>query len=280
MKQGFVYIWYDRKHNRFYIGSHWGYEDDGYICSSRWMRNAYRRRPFDFKRRILARVTSDRGDLLAEEYRWLQMISKDDLGKRYYNLTNHLNGHWTTDEEKTKTVRQKLSDTMKLKHSDPGYQKIYEDGRSKMRGRKQTPEAITKRAAAIKAAKAIQFPPENRRVRAVKGSPEHTTKLSQASKKRWAQPEAKEKQAAITRELHIGKQHRLGHKNSPEHTAKIVAANTGKKRTPEQVERMRQTKLGKKATEEQRAARSIRTKQMWADRKAGIIPMPNYCKHK
>ena len=27
-KHGFVYIWFDRKHRRFYIGSHWGTEDD------------------------------------------------------------------------------------------------------------------------------------------------------------------------------------------------------------------------------------------------------------
>lgn len=34
-KHGFVYIWFDKKKNMFYIGSHWGHEQDGYICSSR-----------------------------------------------------------------------------------------------------------------------------------------------------------------------------------------------------------------------------------------------------
>lgn len=109
MKYGFVYIWYDKKHGRFYIGSHWGSEDDGYICSSRWMRNAYKRRPADFKRRILSRIDSSRGDLLQEEHRWLQMISDVELGTKYYNLTKHLNGHWTTDEEKRLTVGQRIS---------------------------------------------------------------------------------------------------------------------------------------------------------------------------
>lgn len=28
-KYGFVYIWRDRKYNRYYIGCHWGREDDG-----------------------------------------------------------------------------------------------------------------------------------------------------------------------------------------------------------------------------------------------------------
>lgn len=131
MKTGFVYIWRDRKHGRYYIGSHWGSESDGYICSSRWMRNAYKRRPEDFTRRILYRVDSNRGDLLQEEYRWLQMIDKSQLGKKYYNLTNHLNGHWITDGQKAKTISEKLSHTMKQKHQDPEYQTIYMIGRTK-----------------------------------------------------------------------------------------------------------------------------------------------------
>jgi hypothetical protein len=47
-KYGFVYIWYDRKHKRYYIGCHWGHENDGYICSSSWMMKAYKRRPQDY----------------------------------------------------------------------------------------------------------------------------------------------------------------------------------------------------------------------------------------
>lgn len=121
MKTGFVYIWFDRKHKRYYIGSHWGNDNDGYVCSSRWMRNAYRRRPNDFKRRILTRVASNRGDLLAEEYKWLQMIKPDQLGKKYYNITNYLNGHWTTDDEKALSVKEKLSLAQKRNFEDPEY---------------------------------------------------------------------------------------------------------------------------------------------------------------
>ena len=66
-KYGFIYIWRDRKHKRYYIGSHWGTEDDGYICSSPWMSQAYKHRPNDFKRRILQRVCSNRKDLLELE---------------------------------------------------------------------------------------------------------------------------------------------------------------------------------------------------------------------
>lgn len=111
MKYGFVYIWFDRKHKRYYIGSHWGTKDDGYICSSRWMRNSYKRRPNDFKRKILKYITTNRNELLNEEFKWLQLIDDNDLGKKYYNLTKHLNGHWSTDEERRKSVGQKISES-------------------------------------------------------------------------------------------------------------------------------------------------------------------------
>lgn len=115
---GFIYIWYDKKHKRFYVGSHWGSADDGYICSSTWMRNAYKRRPADFKRRIIAKVESSRNDLLIEEHRWLQMIEKEELGKKFYNLTNHLNGHWyASDEERRLSIREKMSLAKKGKPS-------------------------------------------------------------------------------------------------------------------------------------------------------------------
>ena len=57
-KYGFVYLQFDRKHKRYYVGCHWGTVDDGYICSSNWMRDTYNRRPQDFKRRILKKNLS------------------------------------------------------------------------------------------------------------------------------------------------------------------------------------------------------------------------------
>jgi hypothetical protein len=107
-KYGFVYIWYDKKHKRYYVGSHWGTENDGYICSSRWMRKSYKRRPNDFKRRTIKKVY-DRKTLLIEEHNYLSMMKDDELGKKYYNLTNHLNGHWSTDDNLFLTVGEKIS---------------------------------------------------------------------------------------------------------------------------------------------------------------------------
>lgn len=107
-KYGFIYIWLDRKHKRHYIGCRWGNESDRYICSSRWMRKSYKRRPNDFKRRIISRVYTNRQDLLQEEYRWLQMIPDYQLGKNYYNLSKKHFGHWASDDNKRKSVSEKI----------------------------------------------------------------------------------------------------------------------------------------------------------------------------
>lgn len=117
-KYGFIYVWYDKKRKMFYIGSHWGTEDDGYICSSNRMRNVYKRRPQDFKRRIIQKnITRDK--LLDEEHKWLQMIQESDLGKRYYNLRQHKWGHWSTDTNQNLTIREKIKKTL----SDPEVRK-------------------------------------------------------------------------------------------------------------------------------------------------------------
>lgn len=108
-KYGFVYIWYDKRKKRFYLGSHWGSTDDGYICSSNWMRNAFRKRPNDFKRRILS-IHTDRASMFDEEERLLQMIKEEELkGKRYYNACRHTFKHWSHDPEKMKSMSERIS---------------------------------------------------------------------------------------------------------------------------------------------------------------------------
>lgn len=87
MKYGFIYLWFDRKNKKYYLGRHWGNEVDGYICSSNSMREAYRRRPGDFKRRILKKIYSNVDDLIVEEQRWLNMIKPSECRNRYYNVT-------------------------------------------------------------------------------------------------------------------------------------------------------------------------------------------------
>lgn len=111
---GFVYVWKDRKRNKCYVGSHWGNCDDGYICSSDAMRKAHQRRPDDFKRRIVARVTTNRDDLLDEEQRWLDMIPKEEFGRRYYNINGKVNKYfWWMNEDTRKVVTDKMSQSLK-----------------------------------------------------------------------------------------------------------------------------------------------------------------------
>jgi hypothetical protein len=109
---GFIYIWYDRKHKRYYVGSHWGSPDDGYICSSNWMRDAYHRRPEDFKRRVISHVITNRKKLFEEEQRYLQMIKVEEIGKRYYNLIRRTDHHWLNNPDSAKSVAEKISKTL------------------------------------------------------------------------------------------------------------------------------------------------------------------------
>ena len=144
-KYGFVYIWFDRKHKRYYIGSHWGTEDDGYICSSTWMRNAYKYRPNDFKRKIIARVYDSKSALLQKEYEYLSLIESDELGKKYYNLTNHLNGHWMTDEEYAKNLSERISQKTKEAMQRPEVREKYLKGLENRDNRSSDPEVREKR---------------------------------------------------------------------------------------------------------------------------------------
>lgn len=145
-KEGFIYIWRDRKHKRFYVGCHWGTIDDGYICSSKWMRDAYRYRPQDFKRRILKRGI-EKTNLLSEEHRYFEMIKDEELGKKYYNLSKKHFGHWATTESSSLTVKQKLSEASKKLHQDTEYRQKYIEGRKKLPP--QTKEQKEKRAKAL-----------------------------------------------------------------------------------------------------------------------------------
>lgn len=117
MKTGFIYIWFDRKYKRYYVGSHLGTEDDGYICSSTWMKSSYKRRPEDFKRRVLKREI-EKKFLKEQEYEWLRLIKTEELGKKYYNLNNKKilkPGNWPEGKARSEETRRKISDSLKGK---------------------------------------------------------------------------------------------------------------------------------------------------------------------
>jgi hypothetical protein len=118
-KSGFVYIWYDRKHKRYYVGCHWGFENDGYICSSNWMRDAYNKRKSDFKRRIIKRNLKSTKIMYEKEQRYLDMIKPEEKKIRYYNLRLFSNTPWHTDAEKVKSIGEKISIAKKGKSTGP-----------------------------------------------------------------------------------------------------------------------------------------------------------------
>jgi hypothetical protein len=86
MRFGFVYLWYDTKNKKFYLGSHLGLPTDGYTGSNRRFQSAIKSRPDSFKRRILEsheKITSK--ELLKREELWLKFIKPEELTIRYYN---------------------------------------------------------------------------------------------------------------------------------------------------------------------------------------------------
>jgi hypothetical protein len=54
----FIYRWFDRKLNKFYIGSHYGNVNDGYLFGGIDIKKEYKERPNDFEREILAYQTT------------------------------------------------------------------------------------------------------------------------------------------------------------------------------------------------------------------------------
>lgn len=80
----FIYLWRDRSRNMYYVGSHVGKPDDGYVSSSKWLNGEIQYRPQDFRRRVLKFVRPEM--LRREEHAILKKIKRADLGRKYYNM--------------------------------------------------------------------------------------------------------------------------------------------------------------------------------------------------
>lgn len=240
-KYGFVYIWRDRKHNRYYIGSHWGTGSDGYLCSSRWMRAAYKRRPEDFKRRIIE-TTTERGELISLEHKWLQLISENELGKRYYNLKNHRFGHWSEDENKRLTVPQKSGKALREKYKTEPHP---------WTGRKHSEETKKKQSDVKKGVKLGSYSEERmaKHLKAMKDrkrperfTDEHRANLSKSQKGN---------KNSVGNQNHLGHKRTEGSKASQSETMKgryIGEKNPfyGRKHSPETIAKIKATQLRNK----------------------------------
>lgn len=88
--KNFIYEWTNVRNGMKYLGSHTGYEDDGYKGSGLYFKRAYNKEPENFKRKILFYVNS-RNELLELEENILNSI--DALNNEgYYNLSNSAGG--------------------------------------------------------------------------------------------------------------------------------------------------------------------------------------------
>ena len=222
-KYGVIYIWYDRKHKRYYIGSHWGSnpETDGYICSSNWMRDAYRRRPQDFKRRIISRIYTSHKDLLAKELEWFSLIKPEEIRIRYYNLNITSNKHWAAGENSL-SVRQKLSiANTGNKHSEASKEKISNAGK----GRVVSKETRIKIGASNKGKVRSEETKEKLSLSAKNRPPASKETIAKRSVSNTGKKRSEESKAKMTA-WQIGKKH------SDETKSKMSAAKKGKKRGP------------------------------------------------
>lgn len=185
MSYGFVYIWYDRKHKRYYVGAHWGTEDDGYICSSPWMKQAYNKRPHDFRRRILSTVNTNRQDMFDEEARWQSLIKDEELRVRYYNIRRHGDRHWSSDTNKHLSVREKLSNAAKKNHEDQKWRDKYNEGMKTRDNKSSDPAVREKRRQSmlgknVGRPKTAKFYESRERLRGRKLTEEHKQRVADA----------------------------------------------------------------------------------------------------
>jgi hypothetical protein len=187
-KYGFVYLWYDKKHKRYYVGCHWGTVDDGYICSSTWMKSSYLRRPNDFKRRIL-KTSLSREQMYIEEQYYLDLQKPEEKKIRYYNLNTKNGDPWHKHPLKNASVGQKISYSKKGKSTgprDPSVgKKISEAKKKAFAERGGMSEEHKQKLREAKLGKKLS--PEHREkvIQTLGKTDEWRAAVSTASKKRW-----------------------------------------------------------------------------------------------
>ena len=246
----------------FYIGSHKGDQNDGYVCSSKAMLSEYKIRSQDFERKILL-IGADRYVVEAESA-YLKAV---DAAKNpiYYNMINSYPEFSMAGKRFTEDHKRKISE-----------------------GHKNAPEHIkAARSAAITARlKGHTFTQETRELmsRNRKGrklSKEHIEKMRAATKGRprpdmlgrtpWNKG-VKATQETIKR-LSAA---RLGTKLTDEHKAKISLANKGRKLSEETKEKIGNSKRGKPLSEIAKQRMSISAKNR-TDRKRAHQPLGASC---
>jgi len=116
---GFIYKWVNHVNKKYYIGSHYGPLDDGYVGSGVWFRRAYNKNPENFSRTILKYLTSeDPVELLTLEQQYL--ITECEVGNKdkCYNISRRAGGGWQLAgkaDSEIAEIYSKISNTLKNK---------------------------------------------------------------------------------------------------------------------------------------------------------------------
>ena len=187
-REAFVYCWTDHATNMLYIGYHTGREDDGYVCSSKYMMKEYNIRPGDFTRTIIAH--GSREDMCAFEHKILKSVDARN-SEQFYNKSNGGAEFYIFNH--SEETKNKLSEIRKLNPLS--------GEKNGMFGKTHTPEAREKISKRPNTGKGIPKTEEHKRKLRCPKTEEHKRKIS---------------------ESHIG----IGH--TKETREKISAANKGK----------------------------------------------------
>ena len=127
MYEAFVYCWTDNLTNILYLGSHKGTEDDGYVCSSKYMMKEYKSRPASFTRQIIAH-----GSFL--EMRKFEGVILDSIDAAkdpmFYNKINSQIKF--CQERHTEETKRKISESQKGKPKRSKGYKHTEESKAKM----------------------------------------------------------------------------------------------------------------------------------------------------
>lgn len=101
----FIYLWEDKIYKKFYIGSHIGNIEDGYLFSGIDIKKEYAERPFDFERTILSyHITQSMIEIRNIEKEYLQKYDVEN-NESFYNRTNESYGGYHK-----KSVEKRLRD--------------------------------------------------------------------------------------------------------------------------------------------------------------------------
>lgn len=111
MEEAFLYCWTDHRKEMLYVGYHKGSPEDGYICSSKTMKAAWKERPEDFTRKIIA--TGTLTDMKALETKVLCSMNAARDPKMY---NKHNGGRNFVCVGHTNETRNKMSSTWKSRN--------------------------------------------------------------------------------------------------------------------------------------------------------------------